>query len=89
MSHKVQVRLFGAFRKLGNGRELEIAVPANATVKDLRAALRNVITTELNRPAEAPLVDESAIASDQSILAEDEVIPSGARLAILPPVCGG
>ena len=83
---EVRVRLFGAFRSFGLGRELVATVPLDrATVADVRAAL------ELHMPDEAALswLAASAFATDERVLAETDTVADGASLSILPPVCGG
>lgn len=78
----IKVRLFGAFRKYGE--ELSFSVPAGSPLLVVRRKLENLVSA-----ADKALVQSAAFADDDSILGEDAVITSDARLAVLPPVCGG
>ncbi len=88
----VQVRLFGPFRRYGNGAELSFRVPRGTTV----AALRGHLAEALRRASGAfdgeGLLERSVLADEHRILTED--LPLGVdadriALAVLPPVCGG
>jgi molybdopterin converting factor small subunit len=83
---EVSVRLFGAFRSLGLGREILVPLPDGA--HDLRA-LRAELHARLPDEQARAWLAVSAFASDERVLHDDEAIPSGGTLSILPPVCGG
>lgn len=86
---KVEIALFGAFRKFETGQPLIVELPQDATLCDLRQALG----AELSRrdPAfnQQALLDQSALADDHQILHNDWRLEQNTRLAILPPVSGG
>jgi molybdopterin converting factor small subunit len=83
------ISLFGAFRPYGNGETITLEVPQGASVSEaknhLKAALKKV-RADFDK---ATLVDESALADDTQILADDMTLSGSTTLAILPPVCGG
>lgn len=71
-----------AAETLGSG-QLELDLPAGATVAELRTLL-------LGRfPALSPLWTRLAIAVDGTIVGADEPLVEGAEVALLPPVSGG
>lgn len=80
------VRLFGAFRQFGEDSEINLPVPPAARVTDLRQAMQKHFGDNDNALA---LLEASAFATDQAILKEDDQLPSGEPLSIIPPVCGG
>lgn len=86
---EVKVRLFGAFRKYGNGSELQLELSENSTVRDLRAALARKLTALDPGFRDQGLVEDSAFASEAEVLAETAALARGAVVAVLPPVCGG
>lgn len=78
----IKVRLFGAFRKYGE--ELSFTVPAEGGLPAVRQKLESLVSTN-----DKVLIKSSAFANDERILDEKDSIAQDARLAILPPVCGG
>ncbi len=81
---EITVQLFGAFRDLSEKPELNLELPSGSRVSDVRAAL-----AEKLGPAAASLLASSALADERSILRPEEPVAPRARLAVLPPVCGG
>ncbi len=82
---EVEVRLFGAFRSfMRDASVVRLSVDGISTVAELKGALADRLGPELG-----PLVADSALADEDRLLSDDEAVVSGARLAILPPVCGG
>jgi molybdopterin synthase catalytic subunit/molybdopterin converting factor small subunit len=67
---------------LGAG-ELELELPAEARVADLRAWL------DARYPALGPLWPRLAVAVDGTIAGSDQVLSEGSEVALLPPVSGG
>ncbi len=61
----------------------EIALPANARVRDLRAALCE------RYPALSDIAANLLVAIDNDYAGEDAIIPATADLACFPPVSGG
>lgn len=90
---EVQVRLFGAFRNVGD-QEVTLKLPktpVTATeMKTLLAAHFGQMTQGQSSSFDAAsLVGKSALANDSAVLEDSALIQSGARLALLPPVSGG
>ena len=85
---KVEVKLFGAFRAHDSGATLELDVPDEARVADLREALDRY--ARAHWPAYRPeLLKASAFASETTVLRDAEHVPEGVAMAVLPPVSGG
>ena len=85
---QVSVQLFGAFRQFQSEAQLQLDVPGDATVRDVRQAIAN------HAAAHWPgfpvgLLQVSALASEEAILDGAATVSDGARLAVLPPVSGG
>lgn len=79
----VQVRLFGGLTERAGSNRVEVELADHATVTDLRAAIAD------QHPALAPLVSGVKVAVDLEVAREDQPVPAGAELALLPPVAGG
>ena len=85
---KKTIRLFGIFRTYVPSGEIEIEVPEQAQIKDLRILL----SEEFHRKGmqiDDQLFGESAISSDQEILQDSDRVHLQRVIAVLPPVCGG
>ena len=85
MQREVTIHLFGAFRQPGLGDRLEIAVPVDADIAELRRATGEYLGPWPNARA---LLESSAFATDTAVLSEQDPVPDG-EMSILPPVCGG
>ena len=79
---KINVKLFGAFRKYGE--RVSFSIPSGASVQDVK----NKLTAEL-KLSDPALINDSAIANDNEIIGADAIFTRDSDLAILPPVCGG
>jgi molybdopterin converting factor subunit 1 len=79
----VRVRLFALAKERAQRSQVELELPAAATVVDLRAALR------ARWPEFAALWAHALIAVDQEYAEEGAIITPGAELAVIPPVSGG
>lgn len=84
----VTLSLFGAFRDYDPSGAVQIEVPPEATIADLRAALDRHAREHWSgyRPE---LLKASAFASSREVLRDREPLPADGLLAILPPVSGG
>jgi len=82
----VSVRLFGAFRQFDSDSAVRVTVPEDARAADLRRALQAHYAGNDNALA---LLAASALATDRKVLDEEDALPPGEPLSILPPVCGG
>jgi molybdopterin converting factor subunit 1 len=81
--HPVTVRLFARARDLAETDVLHVALPVGATVGTLRSLLA------ATNPALAGLLARSALAVDDEFADDNQVVPVGATVALLPPVSGG
>jgi molybdopterin converting factor small subunit len=77
------VELYGRLRDAGLESPVELELPHGATAAQALSALKDKLGAEATRLAGA------ALASETQVLAADEKIPQGGRLAALPPVSGG
>jgi len=76
----IHIKFFGAFRKFGEG--LDFSVPTGSTITAVKAVIQDKLNGE-------SLVMNSALANDNTILRDSDVLNDNADLSILPPVCGG
>ncbi|TPW15135.1 MAG: molybdopterin synthase catalytic subunit [bacterium] len=79
----VLVRCFAGLRDEIGSPEVDLEIPAGADV----ARLKQVIETRW--PRLAGRLGSVRVAADFEFLGEDEVIPPGAEIALIPPVSGG
>lgn len=85
----MEIKLFGSFRKYGNGEFIEIAINDTITIARLKELfIKKIIEIEGSFNEEA-IVDASAFAVNDEIVADNYQIKNNDILAILPPVCGG
>jgi sulfur-carrier protein len=84
----VTLSLFGAFRDYDPSGQVQLDLPADATIADLRTALDRHARAHWSgyRPE---LLNASAFASSCEVLRDREPLPADGLLAILPPVSGG
>jgi molybdopterin synthase sulfur carrier subunit len=85
---KIEVRLFGAFRDYDPVALVQLELPDDARVADVRAALDALGRTRWPR-FQPELLRRSALASDSTVLRDHEAVPPDGRMAVLPPVSGG
>ncbi|WP_435006885.1 MoaD/ThiS family protein [Tundrisphaera lichenicola] len=77
------VLLFALARERAGGTILEVDLPENGTVADLKIALARTC------PALGPLLPMLRIAVNSEYAPDDLTIPPGSELAAIPPVSGG
>jgi molybdopterin synthase sulfur carrier subunit len=89
---RVQVRLFGAFRKYSSGAELTFDVPRGTPVSALRKRVAEALRRKFPAFCEDGLLNASVLADEHRVLDDGDPVGSGldhVSLAVLPPVCGG
>ncbi len=79
----MRVLLFARARDLAGAHTLDIALPAAATVGDLRRCLADQC------PRLAGLVARSALAVNGDYADDALPLPANAEVAVVPPVSGG
>ena len=79
----VEVKLFAAARQLAGADSIDIELPDQATVGDLRKALIASV------PALGGIAARAMFAVNADYAPESAVIPAGAEVACIPPVSGG
>jgi len=80
---KVRVKMFAAAREALESDQVEIELPEDARVRDLRRALAAEI------PRLASLLPHTMIAIDSEYAGDDQPLTPGAEIACIPPVSGG
>jgi len=80
---KIRVALFAEARQLAGRSDVELELPDDATVADLKQHL-----ADANSPW-ASLISRSMIAIDQQYAQPDTVLDSDVEIALIPPVSGG
>ena len=78
-----QVRLFARARDLAGAGALTVELPPGATVADLRRRVAADV------PPLAGLLARCAVAVNDDFADDDLTLPTGAEVALLPPVSGG
>ena len=79
----VPIKLFAIARQRLGRDQVEVALKDSATAADLRRALSEQF------PALADVLPHIRIAINSSYAADSAVIPTGAEVALIPPVSGG
>jgi molybdopterin converting factor subunit 1 len=80
---RIVVRLFALARQRAGRAEVEVELAEGATVGDLKRALAAKV------PDLAPLLPSVLIAVQAEYAPDDQPIPAGADVALIPPVSGG
>ena len=79
----VRVHLFAIARERAGRSVVEVDLPDDATVMDLKWALNDLI------PSLAPITSSARFSVDTEYADDSTPIPPGADLALIPPVSGG
>ncbi|WP_437228361.1 molybdopterin converting factor subunit 1 [Planctomicrobium sp. SH661] len=80
---QVQVKLFARVKDLVGEPVVELSIPDNGCVRELRAKLAE------DFPAIKPLLSQLFIAVNEDYATDESLIPPGATVACFPPVSGG
>jgi molybdenum cofactor cytidylyltransferase len=80
---RVTVRLFAVARQRAGRPEVTVELDEPATVGDLKRALATAV------PELAPIVPALRIAIAAEYADDDQPVPPGAEVAVIPPVSGG
>ena len=79
----IAIKLFAIARQRLGRDEVEVTLENSATAGDLRRALSEQF------PALADVLPHIRIAVNSSYAADSTIIPTGAEVALIPPVSGG
>lgn len=79
----VQVRLFAGLRGLVGDRDIDIEVPAGATVEALRRRLAEEYRVL------GPLMPTLVVAVSEEVQPLDRVLADGEHVDLIPPISGG
>jgi molybdopterin synthase catalytic subunit len=80
---RVRVRLFAVLRDAAGTAEVELDMPAGATLADVAAAMGRQF------PAMLPHLPRVAYAVNRSYAPADTQLREGDEMALIPPVSGG
>lgn len=80
---KVSVKLFAVARQRAGADALEIELPGDTSVRELRRVIAQ------RCPPLADLLPHVRFAVNNDFASDTEVIPAAAEVAIIPPVSGG
>jgi len=80
---KIVVKLFAGARELAGQSEIELELPAGATIGQLRDVLLET------RPQLQPLLSHALFAVDAEYAKDHTPVPADADIACIPPVSGG
>lgn len=79
----VNVRLFAGLQGLVGKPDIEMRLPAGATITTLRDQLVQ------DYPQVEPLMSTLVCALDEEMIATDHVLAEGDRIELIPPIAGG
>ncbi|MFM2096952.1 MAG: molybdopterin converting factor, subunit 1 [Planctomycetota bacterium] len=80
---KIRVQLFAGAKQLAGRDHVELTVPEQASVSDLRQALVQTV------PGLEPLLQRARIAIDLEFADDATPIGPTSEIAVIPPVSGG
>lgn len=84
----VRIKMFGAFRVYVQDPFIELKIPYGITISELKKLLAEIMK-QTHEDFDDQLIQDSVIASQDTILLETAILRETSDLAILPPVCGG
>jgi molybdopterin converting factor subunit 1 len=80
---KIKVLFFANLRDLAGARSLELDLPAETTVQDLKTRLAG------DHPTLAQALQSALVAVNREYAFDENVLPEEAEVAFFPPVSGG
>jgi sulfur-carrier protein len=88
---KIKIELFGAARDFSEKDYLELTIPDNITIKEVRNNLMNYIQNKYpDNSNYLEIVKNSAFANDHDVIVQDNYkLSTEKKLCIIPPVGGG
>jgi molybdopterin converting factor subunit 1 len=81
--NRITILLFATLRDYVGAKKLELEIPPQATVADLKGLLVKTY------PKLSPARNSMMAAVNREYAADEQIIPSGAEIAFFPPVSGG
>jgi MoaE-MoaD fusion protein len=83
MDNQITVLFFAHLKERVGGSQVKVTLPDKATVADLKTRLVECY------PALEPALATVIVSIDQEFAFDEDIVPSGAEVAIFPPVSGG
>jgi MoaE-MoaD fusion protein len=80
---RIKLLFFATLKDRAGQSRVELDLPDDATVNDLRAQVARLY------PATAPLLNHALVAVNQGYAFDEDAIPENAEVAFFPPVSGG
>jgi molybdopterin converting factor subunit 1 len=81
--NKIKILLFATLRDYVGAKTIEMEIPANTTITELKALLVKVY------PKLAPVQESMMAAINREYAPDEKVLPNNAEIAFFPPVSGG
>jgi molybdopterin converting factor subunit 1 len=79
----VSVRLYAGLQGLVGKRDVELSLPAGATVEQLRSRIVD------EYPVLEALISTLVVAVNEEMVPTDHVIAEGEHVELIPPIAGG
>jgi molybdopterin converting factor subunit 1 len=79
----VSVRLYAGLQGLVGKRDVELSLPAGATVEQLRDRIVD------EYPVLEALISTLVVAVNEEMVSTDHVIAEGEKVELIPPIAGG
>lgn len=83
----VKIYFFGAFKKYGDHEMLNL--PTGSSVEDLKNLLTRHLIRKIPNFSDIQLIQDSAVACNDTVVGSHYKVQAGETVSILPPVCGG
>jgi molybdopterin synthase catalytic subunit len=80
---KADILLFATLKDRAGARRVDLDLPDGARVLDLKHLLKD------RYPALAPALDTAVVSINREFAFDEDLIPTGAEIALFPPVSGG
>jgi MoaE-MoaD fusion protein len=81
--NQITVLFFASLRDLAGTKEAQLELPAGATIADLKNSLVERF------PRLEPAMGSALVSVEREFAFDEEAVPSGAEVALFPPVSGG
>jgi molybdopterin converting factor subunit 1 len=79
----IRIKLFAAARQAVNADTIKVAIDSQSTIRNLKKSVAEQFPT-LDR-----IISQSRWAINGEYALESDVVPTGAEIALIPPVSGG
>ena len=81
--NSIKVLLFASLKERAGVSSIDVEIPDNASVRDLKSVLAD------RYPDLAPALDSALVSLNREFAFDEDLIPAQAEAGIFPPVSGG